>query len=92
MPDEVEHHRPLRGGAVRDVDLIDGLAEFAREFPAWTGADGFPLTWRHYVYGMAHLGRATAAEKLRLADSFAIAQNPKEWTRWNRDHRKAAGL
>src|SRR5690606_6090795 len=46
VPDEVE--RPAVSESVRIVDLIDGLAEFARAFPGWLGDDGYPLSWRHY--------------------------------------------
>lgn len=29
--------------------------------------DGEPISWRHYVYGTAHLARAYARESLRMA-------------------------
>lgn len=74
--------------------MIDALSEFCREYPAWVGPDGYPLSWRHYVYGVAHLGRARAAESLRLERAVAIAQAAdvavKE--RWLEDQAHAAGI
>ena len=90
MPDEVE--RPAVSESVRIVDLIDGLAEFARAFPGWIGADGYPLSWRHYVYGMAHLGRAAARETLRAATAAGAAwMKPDQYRQWRADVQAAAG-
>lgn len=93
MPDEVL--RPARPvDAPRSpADLADALCEFARAFPAWTTPDGFPRSWRHYVLGMGHLGRASARESLRLAQAAAIGQStPEGFRAWQRDVLPFAGV
>lgn len=47
--------------------------QFAAAFPAWTGADGWPRSWRHYLYGMAYLGRAALREHLARTESARMA-------------------
>ena len=74
------------------IDLIDGLASFVREFPAWVGPDGYPMSWRHYVYGMRHLSRVAARVDLRTATATRMAQTDKEpWQEWITELREAAG-
>lgn len=38
--------------------MMDQAAEFAAALPAWTGSDGLPMSWRHFIYGMGHLSRS----------------------------------
>ncbi|HEX5949363.1 MAG TPA: hypothetical protein VFZ96_00005 [Actinomycetota bacterium] len=75
------------------VDLIDGLAAFVREFPAWVGSDGYPLTWSRYLYGMRHLSRVSARIDLRTAAATRMAgvTNQRAWTDWASEMRAAAG-
>jgi hypothetical protein len=56
------------------------------------GADGYPISWRHYVYGMAAIERGRAAEKLRMADAVS-AHKAKEQhrKRWQDEHQAMAG-
>jgi len=49
------------------------LGTFADRLPAWTGPDGFPLSWRHFVYGMAYLGRADLRAGLAAAQAHRAA-------------------
>ena len=52
----------------------------------------WPRTWASYVHGVAHLARAAAAEKLRMADAIAAhKQKPQDWKRWVSEHRTRAG-
>lgn len=85
MPDE--YPRPAAGGRSGDpVDLLDGLTEFVRGLPGWVGPDGYPLSWRHYVYGMAHLGRAARRELLRSAEAQrAGTAELQKYRDWHRD-------
>ena len=85
MPDDVPRPVPthLRGSSA--ADLLDQAYEFRAGFGAW------PETWAEFVHGMGHLSRASAAEKLRLADAFAATQNAKGWAKWVRDHQSLAG-
>lgn len=88
MPDEYPRRRPEReeGGANR-VDLLDGLADFAREFPGWLDGSGKPVTWRAFVIGTRYLARARAREKLRMADATSVVQAKDEQRRrWVRIH------
>ena len=52
------------------------------------------MSWQHYVYGMRHLSRAGAREKLRMADAFAAAQpqDPAKGRAWLRTNRIIGGL
>lgn len=45
---------------------------FAASFPAWCGPDGRPLSYRHFVNGMAHLGRAHLRDSLKLAEAVRV--------------------
>lgn len=46
---------------------------------------GHPLSWAHYVYGMAARNRAKAADKLAMYDAASMAavntapESVKEW-------------
>jgi len=45
---------------------------FAAEFPAWTGRDGRPLSYRHFVHGMAHIARRHLRNALQLAEGHRM--------------------
>lgn len=51
---------------------------FAAEFPAWTGPDGLPLSWRHYVYGVAHLARRHLRATLAIAEGVRMGGAVKD--------------
>lgn len=79
--------------------MVDGLADFAREFgcwmvPAWAfwrKDRGYPVSWRHYAYGMAHIGRATARETLRRATAVAAGHSdPQSWKTFTSDLERIA--
>lgn len=55
------------------MDYMDTLSAFARDFPAWCGKDGLPLSWAHYQYGLRHLVRARHREDLRTAMAVRAA-------------------
>lgn len=62
------------------------MATFAHRLPAWTGPDGFPLSWRHYVYGSAYIGRADAREDVRAASAHRVSQaDQKGYRAWLRE-------
>ncbi len=101
-PDEVEHLAnwlldvpddtalPPIEVAVR-MDFVDTLAAFVREFPAWVGTNGDPISWAHYQYGLRHLVRARHREDLRAALTARIAQaDPKAYKEFVRDWRAMA--
>jgi hypothetical protein len=46
--------------------------QFAAEFPAWCDGRGFPRSWRHYVYGMAHLARRHMRATIALAEGVRL--------------------
>jgi hypothetical protein len=48
---------------------MDQAAEFAACLPAWTGGDGLPMSWQHFVYGMAYLGRAANRRLLEVSSA-----------------------
>jgi hypothetical protein len=51
-----------------------------------------PLSWRHYVYGMAQVERSRSAEKLRIADAVsAHKQKQDDFRRWWREHVALSG-
>lgn len=86
MPDDVPRPIPghLRGSSA--ADLLDQAYEFRAGFGAW------PESWADFVYGMGHLARASAAQKLRIADAVAATKgDTKGWQEWQRDHRTLSG-
>lgn len=85
MPDDVARPTSGRLRSARAVDLLDSALEFRAAFGAW------PETWLEFVHGLGHLGRAAAAQKLRIADAVAATRDPKGWRQWQHDHRTLAG-
>jgi hypothetical protein len=69
---------------------MDDVATFAAALPAWCHREGseagLPLTWRHFVYGMRHLGRAHTRTLLDRAQAARIGQNAGAgFVEWQRD-------
>lgn len=74
------------------IDYMAVLTDFVREFPAWVGPDGFPLTWSLYIYGSRHIPRARAREDLRRAYSMrAAAAPPMGYRMFNHELTPVAG-
>jgi hypothetical protein len=74
------------------VDWLRDLGTFALRLPAWMGADGYPISWRHYIYGMAAIERENAADKLRMADAVAVHKSKEQgFKRWIKEHSAIAG-
>lgn len=66
---------------------MDGLAMFVRHFPGWTGPDGYPLSWRHYLYGLSYISRERARHKLAAADVLSVEHmKPADRRRWLQRH------
>lgn len=66
---------------------------FAASFPAWTDADGWPRSWRHFVYGMAHLARRHARQVLAQAEAVKIGGAVGEdFERFLRDVHRMTGV
>ena len=85
MPDEVQ--RPAIDADGNPADVLDQALEFRVAFGAW------PRTWAEFVLGAAHLGRASAAEKLRIADAVAATRGkPEAWLQWVADLKHLAGV
>lgn len=61
--------------------------------PRWVGADGYPLSWRHYVLGTRHLTKGRAREQIRTYDAMlmAQAQKPEDKREWVRTLKIIAG-
>ena len=87
VPDEVPRPLPnAGGGSSRSPDLLDQAFEFRAAFGAW------PRTWMEFAHGIGHLGRAAAAEKLRIADATAAPhQKPADWKAWVSELRTISG-
>lgn len=97
-PDEVERPVPLSGdldeiAPVKPVDALDQLAEFAEGLPAWVGPDGYPLSWRHFVYGLAYIRRRNARAKIEMASAMRIAKADQQgFEAWRREVSMYAGI
>ena len=66
--------------------------EFAAAFPGLMRPDGVPVSWAHFVLGMAKLGRIHAGNSLRMAGALSVPQMKKEDAdRWYRSQTTAAG-
>jgi hypothetical protein len=88
IPDDNKHD----GGNATSVDLMDGLMEMVRLFPALIGVDGLPVSWSAYQYALRHFGRAQARDDLRAAQAARVSQAPKaDWQNYAREMRSACG-
>lgn len=89
VPDEA----PRVGGKRQTVDLLDGLLEFARVFPALVGDDGLPVSWAHYQYGVRHLPRINARELLRTSQALRVGQwaDKANWDNYAKQQSEIAG-
>lgn len=60
--------------------------------PEWVDDDGFPRSWRHYVYGMSYLERANARWMIDLAAATRAGALGKEkaYQAWRRDLKRRA--
>lgn len=60
---------------------------YATAMPAsWLTPDGFPRTWRHFVYGMAFIAREHLRTQLARAQATRMAGVVKDdWEVYQRD-------
>jgi hypothetical protein len=94
VPDERDRpvFAPGTAGAAQSVDIADSLAVFAKNFPAWIGADGYPLTWLHYRLGIDAAEREYARETLRIFQGASAPYAEKhERQSWHRTTKLLAG-
>jgi hypothetical protein len=62
------------------------LLLFVTYRPAWVNAEGFPLSWQHYIYGLRHIAREAMRQQLWMAQSVRMADVVKDdWESWSRD-------
>lgn len=67
--------------------------EFAELLPAWVGKDGYPLSWKHFQYGLSFIRRSRARNELSLHSAFANAQaKHDDANAYRRELRMLAGL
>lgn len=89
VADEVTNPPPERAIT---IDLMDTLADFARQFPAWCDDSGMPRTWAHYLYGQRHAARVAHRQDLRAAIAARAAQaDPKGFKLFERTMTNFAG-
>ena len=66
--------------------------EFAAAFPGLMRPDGVPVSWAHFVLGMAKIARINAQKSLRMAGAAAVPHmNKQDADRWYRSQTTAAG-
>jgi hypothetical protein len=64
--------------------------ELAIRAPALCNREGVPLSWQHFVYGMAALRRLDARESLRLAGAVGAPNQKKEdYEKWRQQQLQA---
>lgn len=92
MPDEQGQPAREDDGPTR-VSLTDAACSFARAYPAWTGDDGLPQSWPHYVVGMRNIERGNARDAVRNAAGVRIAHHAdgRKWKEWLREQRTIIG-
>lgn len=66
------------------------LATFAREMPTWCHdglsallagrgtKKGDPLSWRHYIYGLQHLGLEHMRDQMKIAEAVRLGRSDQE--------------
>jgi hypothetical protein len=57
----------------------------------WLNKEGLPLSWAHFVYGLASAGRDRAKESIREFRVFAVAnaadqKSREEWLNEQKTH------
>lgn len=53
---------------------------------SWCTSDGFPRSWRHYLYGMAFIARENLRNQLHAAQATRMASVVKDdFETWQRD-------
>jgi hypothetical protein len=73
--------------------MLDQVAEFAQQMPAWTGKDGFPLTYKHFIYGMKWIKRSYARQNLRMLGAVqAHIATKEEYRDYVNEQNANAGL
>lgn len=66
---------------------------FVARFPSWCGTDGLPRSWRHYVHGMAWIGRQFQRDQIASAQAARMATTTKDdFESWQRDVGRATGV
>lgn len=92
MPDDLGRRDPSGRRQFRLIDLLDGYLEFASGLPGLLHTEGpeqgYPLSWRHYVYGLAYLRRERLREMLRLSEAVRAAGAVKGYEEWQADLRE----
>ncbi len=69
------------------------LAQFARTFPMWLDADGFPKTFRLFKAGVIEIGRQNALEQLRIGRAMRAGQaTADDFDRWVEEKIMHAGM
>jgi len=62
---------------------MDQAATFAHMLPKWTGSDGLPLSWRHFVYGMSFIDRMSVRSILDTsAATRAGSAVEEDYAKW----------
>ena len=90
VPDEIPRPGPRRRGGTAGTTTLD-LVDWLYEFRAAFGRD--PASWRDLNYGMDHLARAAAREKLRIWDAHSAASGLRKDVRdWHDEQRLIGGL
>lgn len=62
-------------------------------FPSWTGTDGYPLSWAHFIVGIRRLALGSARTELRMAAAARAAQfGDRDWKGYVKRLQKYGGL
>lgn len=65
---------------------------FVQAYPAWTDAEGYPKSWRHYIVGVKRLNHARAQQSLDMFRASLNAQlKPEDRKPWIEDQERLAG-
>lgn len=77
LPDEMP---PIVGAsqATGPWDALDALLSFVARYPAWVTRRGYPLSWAHFLAGLAHSSREAGRAFLAQYGAAAAAQSGGE--------------
>jgi hypothetical protein len=67
-----------RAGRPRSWNLLSDLAGFCHRYPAWIGADGYPLSWGHFVIGLRRMAADRNTDAADMTRALRIAQATQE--------------
>lgn len=81
-----------RRGPLKPLNFSIAMAAVCERLPTWTGPDGLPRSWGHFVVGLRYVAHEQARESLTFGAAARMAQAERDsWAEWVDSHTDAMG-